>query len=79
MKKASDVARKALRKVYGGADVRNGKSIRLIVAAKSQVEAAKMVRCSLSSFRSYWCETGNEEEKRWALANPGIVLVHPDW
>ena len=66
-------------RVYGGAAVRDGKSVRLIVAARSQLEGARIVGWSTYSFARYWSETGNEEERRWALANPRMLLVHPGW
>lgn len=66
-------------KVYAISMVRNGKSVRAIIAAKSQKEAAKIAGWSLYAFGRYCAETGNEEEIKWAKANPGILLIHPQW
>ncbi|WP_293000039.1 hypothetical protein [Nevskia sp.] len=57
-------------KVYGcNLDGRH----RGIVAATSQVVAAKLLGLTLSHLRTYGCETGNKEEVELAMREPGIA------
>ena len=50
---------------------RGGKSIRLLVAARTQKEAAKVLGVSLSYFREYSMETGNAADLELARRTPG--------
>lgn len=68
-------------KVFGGLVVNHRRNkrehgqCRAIVATTSQSAAAKIVGCSLNSFRDYWSETGNATELAAALARPGVLLL----
>lgn len=63
-------------KVYGGMTCISGKGqVRGIVATTSQKNAAELFGCSLSHFRNYCGETGNEKELEIALANPNVLFV----
>lgn len=61
-------------KVYAGTTVVKGKSIRTIVAARSQKEVASLLGISVSHMRDYWSVTGNEVECKVALTQPGVVM-----
>lgn len=52
---------------------------RRIVATTSQKEAAKLIGVSLSEFRNYGCETGNEEEIKVAMEKPGTAFERKRW
>ena len=46
---------------------------RRIVAARSQKEAARLMRTSVHNLREWGCETGNQEEIEQAMLEPGLV------
>lgn len=63
-------------KVFGGLVFGDQhKQCRAIIATTSQAKAADSVGVSLSHFRGYWSETGNEVELSTALAKPGQVFM----
>ena len=62
-------------KVYGGNRTYKSKQKRIIVAAKSQKEAAALFGVSYYIFKTWYCETGNDLELSVALSNPGTVFV----
>lgn len=62
-------------KVYGGCF--DGQT-RFIVAARTQMQAAKVFETTAYQMRERACETGNEHELRVALAEPGIVFSAPE-
>lgn len=69
-------------KVYGWVGFRTRKEghagqTREIVAAKSMAEAARVAGIKPHYLRTYGCETGNPEELRVALADPGVVYWRP--
>ena len=49
---------------------------REIVAAHSKAEAMRLGGLTRREFEHSGCETGNEEELRVALAEPGVVFWH---
>jgi hypothetical protein len=55
-----------LRNVHG--------QVRAIAACSSQKEFADLLHTTLHFVRGYGAETGNEEELRIALSNPGKVF-----
>ena len=62
-------------KVYGCSIMFNkGRQGRSVVAVHNQKEAAKAFNESLYFVRVWCCETGNEEEVRLALKEPGKVV-----
>jgi len=61
-------------KVFGSITAINGKRCRTIVAATTQKEAAELIGISSYEFHTYWCETGNEQELKVALAKPNTVF-----
>lgn len=61
-------------KVFAGLTFEKGKQLRTIVAASSQKQAAALVGESLSSFRTWWTDTGNDIECQTALSKPGTVF-----
>ena len=61
-------------KVWGVATHRG----REIVAARSQKEAARLMKVSLYFLRGWAAETGNKEELDLALGTPGVVFFRPD-
>ncbi len=58
-------------KVYGGNY--NGLQ-RRVVAATSGARAAMLVGITMSHFRNFFCETGDDEEVAVALRKPGTVF-----
>lgn len=70
-------------KVYGGNAFLNRGQCRVLVGARSQVEALKLLHATgqcnnmtLYYFRGYWCETGNDVEL--AAVKHGEVWTYPD-
>ncbi len=65
-------------KVYGGEIFFKGNQERVVVAAHSQKEVARITGESLYYVRGYWCETGNPTEIEKASAAPGeLVRMNP--
>ena len=62
-------------KVYGCSILfHKGKQRRSVVAVHNQKEAAKAFDESLYFVQTWCCETGNEEEVKLALEQPGKVI-----
>ncbi len=61
-------------KVYGGSAIIGRKYERVIIAATSKKEVAKIVGTTLYTIRTYWSVTGNESEIDAATSNPGVVM-----
>lgn len=71
-----------LLKVYGWSSFRpecrsNSHQTREIIAAASRASAARSAGITLRSAIVEMVETGNDEELRRALAEPGVVFWHP--
>jgi hypothetical protein len=64
-------------KVYGGCFFMNRNQVRGIMAG-TQAEIAKATGSGLSYIRNYWAETGNEEDIKLALKNPGVLFWKPN-
>jgi hypothetical protein len=62
-------------KVYGGNEMVAGRQMRVIVAAHSMNEVARLLDATVYQVRNYWAETGNKCERETALAEPGTVFV----
>ena len=60
-------------KVWGMSQIRG----RAVIAAHSQVEAAKALGCSIYALRKWAAITGNKREVEAALAEPGKVIIFP--
>jgi len=64
-------------KVFTRVVWRNGKSVRALVAAKNQSEAARIANTSVYDIRKWWAVTGNKVNIALAMANQGtMVYVH---
>lgn len=61
-------------RVYGGLVFRGGKQPRVIVAAHSWAEAARLTGLTPSHIKGHWAITGNEHEVGAAMARPGVPL-----
>ena len=66
-----------LTKVFGGNDILEGIQYRMIVAAKSRAEAARLTGVSKSYIKNYWATTENEAEVKLANSKPGTVFIKP--
>jgi hypothetical protein len=66
-----------VRQIYGGDMKVYGVNLdgryRGIVAAKNKTQAAKLFGTSIYHFNQFGCETGNKEEIKIAMKQPGIV------
>ena len=58
---------------------RNRKSVRALVAAKSQKEAARLLSTSLYDVQKYYNVTGNKADIALAMANQGTVVYKDAW
>jgi hypothetical protein len=58
-------------KVWGGRRNIHGNPVRIILAAKSQKEAAGILGITISELKKWWPITGNLIEMSTALAAPG--------
>jgi hypothetical protein len=66
-------------KVYGTMDFLHGKQVRIIVAERSFAAAKRAARAvGMDMRRDYTSATGNPEELRVALPNPGVVYFTRD-
>lgn len=62
-------------KVFGGLTFNKGKQRRTAIAARSKKAAVDALGVSPSYFREYWMETGNDDELKLALSQPGTVFI----
>ena len=51
------------------------KQLRTIIATTNQKEVAKIMNISLYEVKTYWAETGNDDEISIALLNPRVAYV----
>lgn len=69
------MAKAKILKVYGSSILfHKGKQQRCVVAVYNQKEAAKAFGESLYFVQTWCCETGNKEEVRAALKQPGKLI-----
>lgn len=61
-------------KVFGVRDYVGARAVRVIVAAHSQTEAARLINTSRTRFRLAGSETRNPEEVELALSAPGKLF-----
>lgn len=64
-------------KVWGGLVMRPGsqRQVRVVIAATSQKEAARLVCVKLHELRRYWSETGNPGQIKAAMSMPGVPFA----
>jgi len=58
---------------------RNGKSVRALVAAKNQREAARLLSTTLYDVQKFYNITGNKADIALAMANQGTVVYKDAW
>lgn len=51
---------------------------RVIIATTSMKKASEILSTSYTHFRTYGCETTNENEIKKALSNPGVPFITKD-
>ena len=67
-------------KVYGGMTMRDGRKVRVVVAATSWAKAAEATGEKLHYVREYWSVTGNDAEIQAAMDAPGTpVFLHRNY
>lgn len=60
--------------VYGGRHFVGNSQCRMIVATYTKRRAIEILQISASSFRDFWCATGNTRELEIAAREPEVVF-----